>query len=78
MKCNDLQRYLDKHGIGNRPMFGGNLLRQPAYRNTETHVIGNLDGANKIHEQAIAIGVFPGITREMQDYVIETLYGYFK
>jgi CDP-6-deoxy-D-xylo-4-hexulose-3-dehydrase len=75
---NELARYLDKHGVGNRPIMAGNVLRQPAYRNTETHVIGNLDGANKIHEQGIWLGVFPGITNDMNDYTIEVLHDFYK
>jgi CDP-6-deoxy-D-xylo-4-hexulose-3-dehydrase len=74
---NELARYLDGKGIGNRPIMGGNLLRQPAYRSLEHHVIGALDGANRIHEQGLWIGVFPGITREMQDYVIGAFHEYF-
>lgn len=74
---NDLARYLDERGIGNRPIMGGNLLRQPAYKNIKHRTIGGLPGANKIHEQGLWIGVFPGITREMCDYTIETFHAYF-
>jgi CDP-6-deoxy-D-xylo-4-hexulose-3-dehydrase len=74
---NKLARYLDDHGIGNRPIMGGNLLRQPAYKNIEHRVIGNLDGANKVHEQGLWIGVFPGITPDMRDYQIDTIREYF-
>jgi len=74
---NKLARYLDDRGIGNRPIMGGNLLRQPAYKNIEHRVIGNLDGANKVHEQGLWIGVFPGITPDMRDYQIDTIREYF-
>jgi CDP-6-deoxy-D-xylo-4-hexulose-3-dehydrase len=74
---NRLARYLDSKGIGNRPIMGGNLLRQLAYKNIEYRVIGNLDGANKIHEQGLWVGVFPGITPDMRDYQIETIRAYF-
>jgi CDP-6-deoxy-D-xylo-4-hexulose-3-dehydrase len=74
---NKLARYLDGKGIGNRPVMAGNLLRQPAYKHIEHRVIGNLDGANKIHEQGLWVGVFPGITPDMRDYQIETIRAYF-
>ncbi len=74
---NRLARYLDEYGIGNRPIMGGNLLRQPAYKNIEHRVIGNLDGANKIHEQGMWIGCFPGINQDMMDYTIGVMKGYF-
>jgi CDP-4-dehydro-6-deoxyglucose reductase, E1 len=74
---NKLARYLDSKGIGNRPVMGGNLTRQPAYRSVEYQVIGSLDGANRIHEQGLWIGVFPGLTFDHLDYTIETMKGYF-
>lgn len=75
---NDLARYLDRHEIGNRPIMGGNLLRQPAYRNIEHRVIGNLDGANLIHERGLWIGVMPAITQDMLDYVIQIMREFFQ
>ena len=74
---NKLARYLDEHGVGCRPIMGGNLLRQPAYKNIDHRVIGNLDGANKIHSEGIWIGVFPGITEQMRKYQVETIHKYF-
>lgn len=74
---NELARYLDKHQIGNRPIMGGNLLRQPAYKNIEHRVIGNLDGANKIHECGIWIGCFPGLSRDQLDYSIEKIREFY-
>jgi CDP-6-deoxy-D-xylo-4-hexulose-3-dehydrase len=74
---NELARYLDKHGIGNRPIMAGNVLRQPAYRDTEIHVIGDLKGANRIHESGLWIGVMPAITQDMLDYVIENMRAFY-
>jgi CDP-6-deoxy-D-xylo-4-hexulose-3-dehydrase len=74
---NELAKYLDGLGVGNRPAMGGNLLRQPAYRNIEHHVIGKLNGANEIHEKAIWVGVFPGITEEMREYQAKTIRGFY-
>jgi CDP-6-deoxy-D-xylo-4-hexulose-3-dehydrase len=75
---NKLARYLDSKGIGNRPIMGGNLLRQPAYKDIEHRVIGNLDGADKIHERGIWVGVYPGITNEMREYQVETIRAYYE
>jgi CDP-6-deoxy-D-xylo-4-hexulose-3-dehydrase len=74
---NKLARYLDSKNIGNRPVMAGNILRQPAYRNIEHRVVGNLDGANKIHEQGLWVGCFPGLSTEQLDYTIEALHEYF-
>jgi CDP-6-deoxy-D-xylo-4-hexulose-3-dehydrase len=75
---NELARYLDANGVGNRPIMGGNLLRQPAYRNIEHHVIGNLDGANVVHERGLWVGCFPGIDFPMLDYVIEKMRRFYE
>lgn len=74
---NRLARYLDSKEIGNRPIMAGNILRQPAYKNIEHRVIGNLDGANKIHEQGLWIGCFPGLNTGHLDYVIEKMKGFY-
>lgn len=74
---NKLARYLDSKGIGCRPVMGGNLLRQPAYKDIEHRVIGNLDGANAIHERGLWIGVYPGITDEMREYQVKTIKEFY-
>jgi len=75
---NKLAQYLDQHGVGNRPIMGGNLTRQPAYKDVDYEVIGSLAGADEIHERGLWVGVFPGITREMLDYTIEVMKGFYK
>jgi len=72
-----LAPYLDENGVGCRPIMGGNILRQPAYRNIEHYVIGKLDGANRIHECGIWVGVFPGITAEMREYQVKVIKKFF-
>lgn len=75
---NRLARHLDEKGIGNRPIMGGNLLMQPAYKDIDCRIIGNLDGATRVHRDGIYVGVFPGISFEMLDYVICTMKGFFE
>jgi len=67
----DLVRYLDEQGIGSRQVFAGNLTRQPAYRDVHYRVVGDLTNTDAIMNQGFWIGVYPGLTREMLDYVIE-------
>ena len=74
---NELARYLDEHGVGNRPIMAGNILRQPAYKNIENRVIGKLDGANRIHEQGLWIGCWPGITDEMREYQVKIMREFY-
>jgi CDP-6-deoxy-D-xylo-4-hexulose-3-dehydrase len=54
-------------------LFGGNLLRQPAYRDVEKRAIGDLANSDFITENVFWIGVYPGLTKPMLDYVVESL-----
>ena len=69
----DLVQHLESHRIGTRQLFGGNLLQQPAYQNIEHRVSGTLKNSEIISLNAFWIGVYPGLTDEMIDYMIGTL-----
>jgi CDP-4-dehydro-6-deoxyglucose reductase, E1 len=69
---NALTEFLNQRKIATRQLFGGNLIRQPAYQNIERRMIGNLANSDRVMNQAFWIGVYPGLTGPMLDYVIET------
>jgi CDP-6-deoxy-D-xylo-4-hexulose-3-dehydrase len=73
LKWNEVIRFLDFRKIGTRVLFGGNLLRQPAYRNIEKRVIGDLPNSDFVANHVFWIGVYPGLTRPMLDYLVESL-----
>jgi CDP-4-dehydro-6-deoxyglucose reductase, E1 len=64
---------LNSHKIGTRQLFGGNLIRQPAYAGLNFRVAGDLQASDRVMNQVFWIGVYPGITQEMMDYVLETM-----
>lgn len=64
---------LESRRISSRLLFGGNLVRQPAYRDVPHRVVGNLEGSDFVMRNVLWIGVYPGLTTEMLDFVIETL-----
>ena len=64
---------LNEKGIGTRQLFGGNLVRQPAYRNTNFRVVGELKNTDIIMNHTFWIGVWPGLTREMVEFMAEAL-----
>ena len=80
----DLARHLDEKKIGNRMFFGGNLLRQPVFvqlkkdRPDAFRVVGDMPGADEIMNRAIFLGTYPGLTKAMLDYEIETIRSFTK
>ena len=92
----EFARFLDQRKIGNRMLFGGNLLRQPVFVNLrkenpaafrirglsakenaslDSSAINKLlPGADKIMEEAIFLGVYPGLSQAQLDYVVESVH----
>jgi CDP-4-dehydro-6-deoxyglucose reductase, E1 len=75
----ELGRHLDERRIGNRRLFGGNLVRQPAFVQLRKdnpaafRTIGDLAGADRLMNSALFVGVYPGLTPAMLDYVISSV-----
>jgi CDP-4-dehydro-6-deoxyglucose reductase, E1 len=75
----ELSQYLEQRKIGNRMLFGGNLLRQPALVQLQkefpdrVRVIGDLKGADSIMNNTLFIGTYPGLGESMLDYMIESI-----
>lgn len=64
---------LDAQRIGTRLLFGGNLLRQPAYQGLACRVVGDLHQADRVMANTFWVGVYPGLTEAMLDHVAATL-----
>ena len=71
---NELVQALEERRIATRLLFGGNLLRQPAYRGIEHRVVGDLGNADFVMENTFWVGVYPGLSDEQLDYVIESVH----
>jgi CDP-6-deoxy-D-xylo-4-hexulose-3-dehydrase len=54
-------------------LFGGNLLRQPAYKGMPMRVVGNLTNADIVTDSTFWIGVYPGLTKEIIDFMVGTI-----
>lgn len=61
--------FLQANKVETRSLFAGNLLKHPAYLNLKYRVVGDLKNTDKIMESGFWIGVYPGISRDMLDYV---------
>ena len=75
----ELAAHLDQHKIGNRMLFGGNLLRQPAFVQLRRdnpaglRAVGALSGADRIMNRTLFLGTYPGLTAEMLAYEIKVI-----
>ncbi len=67
-----LTHALEAKKIGTRLLFGGNLTRQPAYEGWEYRVVGELKNTDFVMNRVFWIGVFPGLTTEMLDFIAKT------
>jgi CDP-6-deoxy-D-xylo-4-hexulose-3-dehydrase len=68
-----LVRNLNEKKIGTRLLFGGNLLRQPAYKSIPKRQIGDLPKSDFVMKQVFWIGVYPGLSQDMLNYVVSQI-----
>jgi CDP-6-deoxy-D-xylo-4-hexulose-3-dehydrase len=79
-----LAKFLDQRKIGNRMLFGGNLLRQPAFVQLKKdspqsiRCINSLPGADRIMNETIFIGTYPGLTDRMLSYMVESMHDFVR
>ena len=71
-------QYLEQHKIANRLVFGGNLIKQPYFEQQSYRKVGELTVTDQVMNDSLWIGVFPGLSDEMIDYMIDTIQSYFK
>jgi CDP-6-deoxy-D-xylo-4-hexulose-3-dehydrase len=69
----ELTDFLARNKVETRNLFGGNLLRQPAYLDIERRVAGELQETDRIMNNTFFLGTFPGLTREKIDYSLESI-----
>lgn len=66
----ELVNWLEGAGIATRKIFAGNLIRQPAYRDMDHRVVGDLRATDLVMNHGLWIGVYPGLSDAMIDYVV--------
>jgi len=80
----DLAQELDRHQIGNRMLFGGNLLRQPAFvqlfkdNPDSLRVVGKMEGSDEIMNNTLFLGTYPGLTDQMLAHEVDVITNFCK
>jgi CDP-4-dehydro-6-deoxyglucose reductase, E1 len=72
---NQVIRHLEERKIATRLLFGGNLVRQPAYRDAPYRLAAPLVNSDFVMDRVFWIGVYPGITPAIIEYIVECLRG---
>ncbi len=75
---NDIVNFFENRKIATRMLFGGNLIRQPAYEDIDFRLADSLENTDLVMNNLFWIGVYPGITDEKMDYVISMIRKFFK
>jgi CDP-6-deoxy-D-xylo-4-hexulose-3-dehydrase len=77
----ELADYLSQHGVGTRMLFGGNLLKQPAFVDLRKQapealrtIFAEMPGADQLMNQALFLGTYPGLTTAMLDHEISLIH----
>ena len=75
----ELAQELDRNKIGNRMLFGGNLVRQPAFVRLRQddpdalRISGELTGADRIMNHTLFLGTYPGLSSAMIDFTVKVI-----
>lgn len=69
----DLLRYLESRKINTRLLFAGNITKQPAFKGVDFRIHGKLTNTNLIMNNSFWIGVFPGLSQHMLEYMVESI-----
>ena len=77
LKRNDVTRYIEEHNVQTRLLFSGNLIKHPCFdkiRGTDAYrVVGGLEVTDFVMNNSFWVGVYPGMTDEMMDYMAKTI-----
>lgn len=75
---NEIVNYLEQNGIATRMLFAGNIIRHPCFQNVKYRVYGSLDNTDLIMNNTFWIGVYPGLTNEMIEFMLEKFHEFFR
>lgn len=76
---NKVVQYVEAHGVQTRMLFAGNLIKHPCFDQMRIsgkgyRVVGELANTDKIMKDTFWVGIYPGMTDEMIDYIAKTIH----
>jgi len=71
---NEAVDFLEKHNIATRLLFGGNLVRQPAYREVRYRMVGDLRNSDFVMNHVFWVGVYPGLSANAIEYMVDVFH----
>lgn len=69
----EMINYLEEHGVATRPVFAGNITRQPAYKKAKMKIINNLKNTDYVMENTFWIGCWHGLSDLQIEYAIDVV-----
>ena len=72
-----LVQSLEERNIETRNILSGNVLRQPGYRDIPRRVVGDLRHSDTVMNDSFFLGVYPGLTPSMVDYMADSIDAFF-
>jgi CDP-6-deoxy-D-xylo-4-hexulose-3-dehydrase len=80
---NEIVNHLEAKNIQTRMLFAGNLLKHPCFNEMREkgqgfRVVGELSNTDYIMNNSFWIGVYPGLTEEKIDYMIESINSFLE
>lgn len=73
---NKLVQFLEENKIGTRLLFGGNITKQPAYKNAHYKIFDKLVNTDRVMNDSFWLGVWPGLNEDHYEYIISVLKKY--
>jgi CDP-6-deoxy-D-xylo-4-hexulose-3-dehydrase len=67
----EIVQFLEKHRIMTRPIFAGNILKQPAYANLDCRIVDTLDNSDRAMNSSFFVGIHPGIDEQRLAYMAD-------
>ena len=74
----EIVKFLEGRKVATRMLFGGNLLKQPAYQGIKHRVVGSLENTDLVMNNLFWVGVYPGLSKDQQNYIVKSFQEFLR